>query len=190
MPYPGEPSHEILHIFSIIFESVLEQHKPLYHSTEYREHLRMLEWRLKNVKVDANEYQSFVATPRARSITELYRIAALIYLERSSGNISNESDKISAWVDRAFTLLDELQACNWPLLLFIFGLEARSDAQRLKVLNLVSKTEKETRARNLETAKALVRMSWVQDDLGTKYIDYVAKLDMLLSSSEVLPTMV
>ena len=150
----------------------------------------MLEWRLNNVKVDGNENQSSVATARTRSITELYRLAVLIYLERSSGNISNESSKISAWVDRGFKLLDELQACNWPLVLFIFGLEARSDAQRLKLLNLVSKSEKETRARNLETAKALVRMSWVQDDLGTKYIDYVEKLDMLLSSSEVLPTIV
>ncbi|KAI9151375.1 hypothetical protein HJFPF1_08577 [Paramyrothecium foliicola] len=188
MPYPLSPPHEILHLFSVIFESVLEQHKPLYHSDAYRKHLAMLQRRLKDVNLEDQSTGSTPIVKKDHIIPELYRLASLIYLERSSGNISADSIEIAEWVATGSQLFEKLGTCSLPLLLFIFGLEARSDAERMKILRLISKTERETQARNLNTAKAMIRMSWVQDDLGTSYIDYVEKINMLLSSSKALPT--
>jgi hypothetical protein len=131
------------------------------------------------------------STPAALSAAtlELYQLAALLYLERVSRNFSGASDMTSSLTESAFTILKQLDSCNVPLPLFILGLEARTDEQRIIVLGLIERTRKTSLSKSLENVHSMLQAAWTQDDLETdKDLDYVLKLDTLVTSHLIIPT--
>jgi hypothetical protein len=187
VPHPASPTHDILDVFGRIVHAVLESHSPMFHSESHRKDLAALESSLTSVDLGDDHDNSPSGSPGSRSIAELYQLTALVYLERCSGNISSESAKIDKWLQRAWDLLDQIQVCRWPVVHLILGLEARTDEERVRILDLLTPSEKKLRACGMDVAEHMIRMGWVQDDLGTRYVDYVGKMNMLLSSSSFLP---
>jgi hypothetical protein len=123
-------------------------------------------------------------------ITELYRLASLVYLERASTNSSGPSTKVQGWLDKAFHILEKQSACQHPFLLFILGIELHNDAQRKLVLNLVHQTDVGSRTLAMENAYRMLQAVWLQDDLETgRVLDYRVKVKAVLSVSEILPSL-
>ncbi|KPM37602.1 hypothetical protein AK830_g8974 [Neonectria ditissima] len=191
-PRPSSVAHEVLHLLSLVDEVILDPKHPEYHARDYRDRLSLLEWKLKKVPAMEPTDQRPL-TPKSTImavVSELHRLATLTYLERASGNEYPESHKVANWTNKAFRILSKLKACRWLFPLLIFGSEAHSDERRKLLLDLMSRTEKETRGRSVECIRSLVESIWVQDDLAVGELVYVNKLEAVLSSYSLLPVFV
>lgn len=158
---------------------------PKYETKDYRNWLKILEWKLKKISI----------TPQGKPdsttrITELYQLAALVYLERISHNFSCAASQISEMVARGFGILSQLETCQWPFPLMIFACEAWTDEKRMMILELIAKTEREAHARSLDCLKNMIRIFWTQEDLAGKELDYVDKMSAMMSTSDSVPTFV
>lgn len=120
-------------------------------------------------------------------IMELYRLATLTYLERASGNQSRQSNKLSRWTKKAFTMLSELETCRWQFPLLIFGCEAWCDDRRMIIMKLISRTEKSAHVRSFNTISSIIQFIWVQDDIAEQELIYFDKLSVILGSSATMP---
>lgn len=93
-------------------------------------------------------------------------------------------------MDNAFSIFEELETCQWPFPLLIFACEARGDGERMVILDLIAKTERNARVRSLESLKIMIRFVWTQDDLSEEPIDYADKMSALMSISDSVPSFV
>ncbi|RGP73161.1 arginine metabolism regulation ii [Fusarium longipes] len=177
--------HEILYLLTEVFNSVTVVSDPCHGTKEYKSHLQALDWELQNIgnhvraDVDMGDEE-----PVFNMAVELHRLSTLIYLRRASAGILNLDKGFNDWIDQAFILLAHLPSCQWPFPLFIFGCEARDDERRLVILDLIHRTTKDGRYRNLAPIKNLIETIWVQQDLLDENLDYVRKLGVILSSTQ------
>lgn len=75
----------------------------------------------------------------------------------------------------------------FPLL--IVGCEARTDDQRMSILDIIERTMKTSSLRSLRGLWNIFQRIWVQDDLAVDHeIDYLTKLDAIITSHYVMPT--
>lgn len=121
---------------------------------------------------------------------ELYRLAMLVYLNRASGNLLNQSHKTQQAIDKAFSIFSALDSCGRQFPIFILGCEARSDDQRAVVLDLMSRTERKVSSRSYNYARLLLQATWAQDDLGNGNTDYWDKLSYVISCCRIMPPFV
>lgn len=152
---------------------------------DYKSFLRILDWRISSVPVSAFK------SPTSDSTTamELFQLATLVYLERASGNISGDPNQLRQRIDRAFSIFSRISACERRFPLFVLGCEARTDEERIIVLDLISRTEKETSSR-VRSVKRMIEVIWSQDDLAQRELDYMQKLGAIISSYSILPIFV
>ncbi|PQE32570.1 zinc-finger transcription factor protein [Rutstroemia sp. NJR-2017a WRK4] len=81
-------------------------------------------------------------------------------------------------VERAYILLDELETSNSAFPLLIIGCEARADEQRMRILQHIERA-------------SILQQIWVQDDLAVDYeLDYLNRLDAVISSYQIMPSFV
>ena len=167
---------------------------PRYHRESYRQYLASLESRLETLLGDPKlrHIVDRIAQDgtRAGNLLDLFRLAALVYLERTSKNFSGQSAKIEAWTDAAFEIIAHLRVCKHKFPLFVFGCEANSDARRILILDAISETEKKQKhALNMQSLHQLVQSVWNQDDLqADRRIDYNEKLNTVFSAFETVPS--
>jgi hypothetical protein len=122
---------------------------------------------------------------------ELFKLAALIYLQRASRNFSGVSPQINAMVDKAHILLDDLGAYNLTFPLLIIGCEARTDEQRMRILEQIEKAMKSSNLRSLYELHNILQRIWAQDDLSVDYeLDYLNRLDAVITSYQIMPSFV
>lgn len=183
----GEISREIFTLLAEVINTVLEPSDPRYHSEAYVASVRRLETRLES-------FQSFHGTDDAvtasDTVTELYRLAILVYLERASINYSGVSAKLNTWLEKSFNILGSLDTLRHPFPLLIYGCEARSDDRRVLILDLVTRSSSNTDPQQLEPVHRILQAIWLQDDLETNHeLDYQAKLNAIFSSSEIVPSL-
>jgi hypothetical protein len=94
-------------------------------------------------------------------------------------------------VERAYVLLDNLETFNPAFPLLIVGCEARTDEQRMKILEHIEKATKFSSLRSLHGLRNILQQIWVQDDLTVDYeLDYLSKLDAVISSYQIMPSFV
>lgn len=124
---------------------------------------------------------------------ELYRLAALVYLERACRRKSRASVEVTSLVNNALSILEGLQICTvmWPL--FIVACEAQSDSQRFMVLQAFERTLESRKADNIAWNKKLVEGIWRQDDLFTyshvtKAAQPMLRYGSIMSASSQLPS--
>ncbi|KUJ14016.1 uncharacterized protein LY89DRAFT_651085 [Mollisia scopiformis] len=187
-------SHEILRHFYIMFEMIRKPTDSLYHSDEYENSLRCLENRITNIVPLTPEGISNTISslsPAWTATTELFKIAALIYLKRASRNFSGTSPEIDAMAERGYILLDDLETFNSAFPLLIIGCEARTDEQRMRSLGHVERAMKSSSLRSLQGLQNILQQIWVQDDLAVDYeLDYLSRLDAVISSYRIMPSFV
>jgi hypothetical protein len=179
----------VLHLLLETVQNVRDPLDPEFATEKYRSLIKTLRTELENVRFDVEETDPSMQDEDSSTIARLYQLAALIYLERASTNMMGpESETINRWSDRAFELLDQTKKCNWPFLFLILGAEAYTDERRQRLLHLVSEAEKLPTSRRFESAKRMVEFVWVQDDLGTKAVNYVGKMNTAFSAYMVVPS--
>lgn len=192
MPDGVPPSHEIL---GLLVESC--DYSFIHPDTErndgnYRAFLISRQVKLLSIPIPElpNEYTSIkIETPLGDiADMELYRLATLIYLGRAANSLGQEIG--SRWIEKAFSILERLDAYPRPFPLLIFGLEATTDEQRITLLDIISRTENIVATRSLSFIRLMIQSIWVQDDLADKELNYVDRLSIILSSNEALPTFV
>lgn len=164
-----------------------------YNTDEFRNYLDVLEWRIKRATGPSHTAQTTHSAlrPDAPTVAKLFQLAALVYLERTSKKSSGQPEKVTQIVDSAFSILRELETCQWPFPLLIFACEARGDGERMVILDLIAKTERKAHVRSLECLKTMVRFVWTQDDLLVQEpVDYADKMSTLMSISDSVPSFV
>ncbi|EED15835.1 hypothetical protein TSTA_009570 [Talaromyces stipitatus ATCC 10500] len=187
-------SHEILRYLNIMFEMIRQPTDLLYHSNEYENSLRCLENRIANIVPSAPEgisdTMSGLSTAWVATI-ELFKLAALIYLKRASRNFSGTSPQIDAMVERAYILLDDLEAVSLAFPLLIIGCEARTDEQRMRILEHIERAMTTSSLSSLHGLQIILQQIWVQDDLALDYeLDYLNRLDAVITSYRIMPSFV
>jgi hypothetical protein len=118
----------------------------------------------------------------------LYKMAALIYLERIRYETSNESQSTfdTNVVNDGLTLLAciDVREVLWPL--FVIGCEATTDAQRRRVLQFLNAERVDT---DVLIPQKLIEAFWIQDDLDTtRELSYVRKMSGIISTFPFLPS--
>jgi hypothetical protein len=102
-------------------------------------------------------------------------------------------------VKLAFTTLDALNDDSsedadpdpWPL--FVIGIEAHTDEQRLKISELLARGLRRRDTGCLRSVQRMVEAWWVQDDLcedgdeGDEDARYLRKMDAMVSAHRVIP---
>jgi Fungal specific transcription factor domain len=177
-----------------MFEMIRQPTDLLYHSNEYENSLRCLENRITNMVPSAPEGISDtmpgLSTAWVATI-ELFKLAALIYLKRASRNFSGTSPRIEAMVERAYILLDGLETFSPAFPLLIIGCEARTDEQRMRILEHIEIAMMTSSLRSLHGLQMILQQIWVQDDLAVDYEpDYLTRLNAVITSYRIMPSFV
>lgn len=177
-----------------MFEMIRKPTDSLYHNDEYQQSLRCLENRITNIVPLAPEGVSDtipnLSTAWASTI-ELFKLATLIYFKRASRNFSGTSPQIAAMVERTYVLLDDMETFTPAFPLLIIGCEAQTDEQRMKILEHIERAMKTSNLRSLHELRNILQRVWVQDDLAVDYeLDYLDKLDAIISSYKIIPSFV
>lgn len=156
--------------------------------------LKMLEIRANTIAkiVETCDKHSTEANTNDADMIKLYHSAAMVYLARVLESISGEPCNVQPILDEAFALLNRMRSCQLHFPLLILGHEARTDEQRIMVLDLFQRTEN-TYRRNLDCMKRSLKALWIQEDLVSdqdfvpKYED---KLVTITSQIKSIPSLV
>jgi hypothetical protein len=179
-----------LQLLSEISDAVLERTRLAamtdQERDDYRDFLRVLDWKCRNMSVDSPSN----TTPETTTVIELYRLAMLVYLNRACGDLLGQSARTQRHIDKAFTMFSEMNACERQFPVFVLGSEARTDEERAIVLNLMARTEKQNSSRSLTHVKILVQAMWAQDDLAVGELDYWDKMTTIISCCSIVPSLV
>ncbi|KAI8265075.1 hypothetical protein K4K58_011817 [Colletotrichum sp. SAR11_239] len=168
--------------------TILGSRDPRTSNTKYQDHLQDLKGRVGNVSIE-----SASAEPTSDSMfaVHLYQIATQIYLARLSQSPWEPAEDLDALVDAAFA--GPIQSCScehfFPLL--ILACEAHRDDQRLAIINLIERTQRDTRIRSIEGVRSTVRSIWAQQDLhkdGEILMDYLGIMTTAISSGSAVPS--
>jgi hypothetical protein len=157
-----------MELFSEFCYNVLSPDDPRYFSVEYISWLGNIENQLISIR---EQLQQRVALPdfngdsESFAVRELFVLAILVYFTKKSTKLIGSSSKTNEWIESAFQILSEIEHCNKPFPLFIFGLEARTDNKRALILDLIDCTAEKFNGRGLVAVRNLLVKSWVQYDL-------------------------
>ncbi|KAF1848900.1 uncharacterized protein K460DRAFT_364840 [Cucurbitaria berberidis CBS 394.84] len=138
----------------------------LHHSDEYESFLRCLESRTINIVPSVlGGISDPVSSLTTVATTELFKLAGLLYLKRASRNFSGISPHIDKLVQRAYLFFDDLGTCNLTFPLLIVGCEARTDAQRMRILEYIERATTSSSLKSLHALRNIFQQMWVQNDL-------------------------
>ncbi|MCJ1314258.1 hypothetical protein MMC25_007938 [Agyrium rufum] len=186
---PDPSSAGILELLAELSETVIAQRRDpasLQQIEGHMEYLRILEWRIRNVAIEIKPSSGGEDTV----VPELFKFATLVYLNRISDDLLDQASSIKVIITDAFAMFSKLRSCERQYPLFILGCEARTDEQRLTILDLISRTEKQSSSRSLVHVKLLLQAVWAQDDLSDTELDYWDKMSSIISCCTIVPSLV
>jgi hypothetical protein len=192
IPNISAHAQPIVQLLFEVSDTAMYSTDPRYITTEYQEYLDGLRSRLESVSSRADTYSSSQdALQHTESLLELTRLAGLIYLERVSRNFSGQSPKIISWTRQGLDILINLESCLCPFALLIIGCETNTDEDRIVILDLYARMEKKPHFRSFLEVKALIQTAWNQQDLAEDHeLEYIHKLNLVLSSRDVVPSLI
>ena len=190
-------SHKVLWLLADIFQSIVDSSHLQYHSSQYRRELESLEHELESIyngkhvpeaeRIDLSQLRT--RQHRVFAVMELYRLAALIYLERASRNFSGSSPKLAMWAGAAFAILTTMGVLKYNFPVFIIACEARTDEQRIVILDCLEKTQESPSMAGTVMVKDMIQRAWAMDDLDPAGdVDYMGKLDVVVSGCDSMPS--
>ncbi|RDW56538.1 hypothetical protein BP6252_14109 [Coleophoma cylindrospora] len=189
------PPHRILQFLSEIFNILFQAFGQKGTTENLVESLRKLEGRASTIMKlsEGHVESSSEANTNAADMIELYQMVAMIYLGRASESISGEPRNVQPFLDRAFALLQRMRTCELRFPLLMLGFEARTDEQRIMILDLIRRAEENPYRRNLDCLRRSLRALWIQEDLVSdlefvpKYMD---RLNAIMSQARYIPSLV
>ena len=123
-------------------------------------------------------------------VSDLHRLASLIYVNRAVHCVSDADFRQSQLVQAGISLLTKLRTCQnaWPL--FIIACEAVDDDQRLAILEVFEQTRQDHRRRSshIHVIQHMVEAMWKQHDLNVENgVDYLTILDAVVGAVPFIP---
>ncbi|KAH7155963.1 fungal-specific transcription factor domain-containing protein [Dactylonectria macrodidyma] len=184
------PTFAILNLLSEICDTLLDPQDPRSQNEEYQSRLKDLERRIGTVPTGSLSARS-PADSDAMFVVSLYQMATKIYLMRASQSPWEPPANLESLVDAAFSGV--VQSCNcehfFPLL--ILACEAHKDEQRVAIMNLCERTQRDARIRSIEGVKNTIQSIWVQQDLyrdSDVLVDYLGIMSAVISSNDTVPS--
>lgn len=158
---------------------------------DYKDFLRILDWRIRTLPIPEVADEDFHSTHDETLVLQLYRIAMAVFLDQASEGLLHQAIKRQAHIDRGFSIFPRLGSCKQQFPIFVLGCEARTDAQRAVILDIISRTEKMDSSRSFTHCKAILQTMWAQDDLAHGIdIGYRDKLTSAMSQCVIVPIFV
>ena len=178
--------HPVGQLLADVLDTRLYASESHYHSVEYQQSLDDLKVRLSDVETVIDKDGKHDDQSLCLNLT---RLAGLIYLERVSRNFSGESARLHNWKKGAISILVSLNTYPPSFAIFIVGCETHTDEERMVMLDFFTRLEQHPHLNSLLEAKGLVQTAWIQHDLGVEgELEYIHKLNLVLSSRNVIPS--
>ncbi|KAM0437833.1 hypothetical protein ACHAPT_002198 [Fusarium lateritium] len=189
LPSPN-PTYAILSLLSEVCETLVDPRDPRSHHEEYISSLKALERRIDDVSVTSS---SFKLSNDASFAVELYQVATRIYLARASQSPWEPPENLDSLIEAGFSGTSKTCAsgCEHFFPLLIIACEARRDEQRVAILNLVERTQRDFRIRSVRGVTDAIKSIWVQQDLhadGDILVNYLDVMSAGISSTSTIPS--
>ncbi|KAI0871072.1 fungal-specific transcription factor domain-containing protein [Hypoxylon argillaceum] len=156
-----------------------------------KKYIQILDWRIRTLAVPKVKDENSDAANRLALLLQLFQLAMLLFLTRSFESLTGQSLRMQQYVSRAFSIIPDLKYCRQHFPIYVTGCEARTDEQRIAVLDLISRTEKVDLSRSYDALKKILVAVWVQDDLaGESNTSYREKLSTVMSHCEFVLSLV
>lgn len=182
------PTFAILNLLSEISDTLIDPRDPRSSDSEYQNHLKDIDRRIKDVPVKSNTAKSDLDPTFA---VELYQMATQIYLMRASQSPWEPSANLDPLIEAAFSGPVQYCSCEHFFPLLILACEAHKDEQRAAIMNLVERTQRDHRIRSIQAVKDTIQSIWVQQDLHKDddvLVDYLEIMSTVISSSNSVPS--
>ncbi|KIW09942.1 hypothetical protein PV08_11718 [Exophiala spinifera] len=134
--------------------------------------------------------ESASSPDRNSMISDLHRIACLIYVNRVVHCVSGTEFRHRRLVREGILLLTKMQTCQnaWPL--FIVACEAVGDDQRLAIMDVFERSRQDRRRRSshVHFIQHTVEAVWNQHDLNTEnHVDYLTIFNAVVGGLPFIP---
>jgi hypothetical protein len=104
---------------------------------------------------------------RTLAIAELYRLAAILYLQRICPSTPDDTPRRALYLKKAFELFGLLEVATSPWPVFVVACEsAPSDEDRMAILGVLDRMDEVRGIGNVRVMRGLVESFWKQFDLG------------------------
>ncbi|KAK1143773.1 hypothetical protein N8T08_006174 [Aspergillus melleus] len=165
------------------------QMAPAEQLSHYIANIQILAFRIRHIPMSMPGDEAIIS-PKYATMTELFQLSMLVYLNRATGNLLEPSHMTEQRIHQGLAILSQLDTCERQFPLLVLGCEARTDEERVRILDLIERTEESTSSRSSFLVKTLITSIWVQNDLAGGQLDYMEKLSSLISCCNIMPTFV
>jgi hypothetical protein len=157
------------------------------------ERAKLLEQNISRAVGDYGPIHEPSATPidRDTMVSDLHRIACLIYINRATHYVSGTEFHHRRLVREGILLLAKMITCQYTWPLFIIACEAVDDDQRLAVLDVFEQTRQDRRRRSshIHSLQHMVEAMWNQHDLNTEnQTDYLTIFNAVVREVSFMPS--
>ncbi|OHE99697.1 hypothetical protein CORC01_05055 [Colletotrichum orchidophilum] len=183
------PTYAILNLLSEVCDTLLDPRDPRSQNQVYQNRLKDLERRVGGVSIKPAIPSG--SDPDAAFAIELYQTATQIYLVRASQSPWEPPANLDALIETAFSGPVQSCTCEHFFPLLILACEAQRDEQRIGIINLIERTQRDVRIRSIQAVKNTIQSIWVQQDLHKDddvLMDYLGILSSAISSSNTVPS--
>lgn len=161
---------------------------------EYKDRLRALEWKVDNLPLATSiTTESDDARGDLEFTVQLYQVATRVYLARASQSPQEPAANMDFLIDSAYAGPVQSCYCRHFFPLLIIACEARTDEQRVAILNLIDRTDRKGYVRSMKTFRTQVQSFWIQHDLHADsdlISNYLSMMKAAVSSTSALPSYV
>lgn len=168
-------------------DTLLDPEDPHSRDQQYHDSLRTLEGKVEDMSLQLASTKSNSDVPY---VVELYQMATRIYLARASQSLGEPPANLDPLIDALFDGPVQSCTCEHFFPLFILACEARKEEQRVAILNLIDRTQRDSRIRSVEEVRNAILSVWVQQDLyedSELLMNYVGIISKVISSSNTIP---
>lgn len=124
--------------------------------------------KLRNLVQHIGSEEDAFTTPPKRSrvlaTAEIYRIAAILYLQRACPIDGDDSTRRS-YVEDAFRALETLKVPSSPWPVFVVACESQSEEQRMIILQMLDRMDSTRNIGNILVLRDIIERFWKQNDL-------------------------
>ncbi|KAK2039042.1 hypothetical protein LZ31DRAFT_559101 [Colletotrichum somersetense] len=187
IPIVHQTTFAPLHLLSRAVAEILPSGDPNAHHEAYKIKVARLKQEIMGLKIPT---PSDPATKSGAARAEVFRISALVYLSRSTDQDLLHPSELHLLVDKALCLMKNMGPCERPLPLLILGGEARTDIERLRILDLVPDKDASIPWRETHFMRMFLQALWIQNDLefeSNVELNYTEKLSAIFNASEFPP---
>ncbi|CVK95256.1 uncharacterized protein FMAN_13401 [Fusarium mangiferae] len=185
---PIDPTSSIMSLLFDACDIIIDPQDPKSNSPEYRKSLQRLEAQVDDLIASPIPND---LNPESAVALELYRVATRIYIARASQSPWEAPALLDSLIDALFEGPVASCTCIHFFPLLILACESGRDDQRVAILNLIDRTQRDARVRSMKAVTNAIQAIWVQQDLHADdevLVNYMDLLSIGISSSSTIPS--